>query len=111
MRTSRRTFLLLGGAASLVLWLPKVEPAPDSYDAFLARVWQKVQQIMESEGRWRCGHVSGTRDIKKFWIDSPRVSADGTHYTRKVHIVLAASPSLLQKTHFEFDVPWEVTRG
>jgi len=93
--TSRRNFLRLAGATSLALWLPKVEPVPNAYDLFLARVGRKISQIVREQ----------QRGIHRLVIAAPENGA------RCCRLTLVAGPSLLDRVVFVWAEPWEDNRG
>lgn len=63
----------------------------DPYDAFLARVRQRVVQIVREEGR----------GISRLWIDPPRV--EGGRCERRVNLRLEAGGSLLNRVTYQWD--------
>ena len=93
---SRRHFVagLVAGALATTLPLP-AQPVqePDEWDDFIARVRARVIEITQRENR----------APRSMFIEAPRVSEDGTHYTRRVNLQIDAGGSLLDKINFQWN--------
>jgi hypothetical protein len=89
---NRRNFIF--GAAILPLAF-KLQPMPtaptDEYTLFLERVRSRVIEVVRRE----------QRGLHRLEIDPPR--ANGGLYVRRVKLTLAAGPSLLDSTFFQWD--------
>ncbi len=96
---NRRSFIALLSAAGASAALPVLPampaavgaaPVKDQWEMFLERLKPRVDALVAREGR----------KVHRLCIEPPRVSADGTFYTREVRVQLVAGGSLLQKCGF-----------
>ena len=99
---TRRTFLSMAGLGVAALALPAISAPPqprDEWQDFLDRLKVKVDALVAREGRG----LSRYAKRLPLCIDAPRVSEDGTYFTRRVTVHLEAGGSLLLKTCFVWD--------
>lgn len=88
------------GAAALALPAISAPSQPrDPWREFLDRLKVKVDALVAREGRG----LSSYQKRLPLCIDAPRVSEDGTYFTRRVTVRLEPGGSLLQKTCFVWD--------